>query len=361
MADAAQRPPSRRAHREAGYALLTVLVGISALLPLAAFALMQARGDAVLQTATRQALEAFRVAESGLEHALADLAADPRFERLAIGPDGHSGTGDDGEYPFAAPPPAFFPRAPFRYQVRVAPDGADRVDVIAWGFGHGAAVHAVAASIARTAEAWVPAALTATAPAVDLDLGADYRVLGEPGPSGTAALAVGAEDTSAALRARLPADAATRLIGRGGTPSIATARLPELGELLDAALRRVDGTIVGGTLQGDIGHGLFISPGSVQLTAVRGDGILVVGGTVEIGGDSAFAGLVVALGGVRVEAGSRALLNGAVLSGGALALRGAGEIRYDRAAIEQVGRQYSGLLPHRVRVAGWREWPEAAP
>src|SRR5262249_14133135 len=108
-----------RLRTDDGYALLIVLLAMAALAPLGAFAGMQARVDALVQDATRRADEAFYVAEAGLAHAIADLEAAPRFERLRAGPDGRQGTADDDQFPFAAAPPAFFPRQPYRYDVRV--------------------------------------------------------------------------------------------------------------------------------------------------------------------------------------------------------------------------------------------------
>lgn len=356
---APQRVAARR--HEAGYALLAVLITIAALTPLGAFAVMQARIDALVQEETRRAIEAFHVAESGLEHALADLAADPRFERLGSGPDGRPGTGDDAEYPFRQAPPPYFPQAPFRYQVHVTPVGADRADLIAWGFGSATSVHALGATAVRDPRPFVPAALASTATVVDLLLGREFRVVGDGAPGGVAALAVPRDDTAAAVRAGLPPAAAAQLIGRGGTPSVAVAAVPDLVALLDTASGRLDARVIGGALQGDLGHGLFVSPGTLRLTDVQGDGVLVVGGSLELGGASSFSGLVVALGDLRIDDAGQTTVSGAVLCGGALLLRGSGEVRFDRATVERVGNEFGGLLPHGVRIVGWREWPEAVP
>jgi hypothetical protein len=106
---------------------------------------------------------------------------------------------------------------------------------------------------------------------------------------------------------------------------------------------------------------LFVSPGSVRLDNLQGDGILVAGGDVELAGETTFSGVIVAAGALRSDPSSRAAVNGAALGGGALQFSGAGAIRYDRAVLDRVGTEYAGLLPHGVRVAGWREWPEAGP
>jgi len=78
----------------AGNALITVMLATAVLMPLGAFAAMQARLDLLIHHHSRAALEAFYIAESGLEHALADLASDPRFDRLPVGPDGQAATAE---------------------------------------------------------------------------------------------------------------------------------------------------------------------------------------------------------------------------------------------------------------------------
>jgi hypothetical protein len=108
-----QSPRSFRAARRLaahdGHALLTTMMAAASSVPLAAFTAMQARLDWMVQNHTRIALQTFTVADSGLEHALADIEADPRFDRLLDGPDRQAGTGDDGEYPFLQPPPRVLP------------------------------------------------------------------------------------------------------------------------------------------------------------------------------------------------------------------------------------------------------------
>ena len=81
LGDEQRRRQGRSLHAQSGHALLTTMIAAACLLPLGAFAAMQARLDFLVQHYTRTALETFVVAESGLEHALADLALDPRFDR----------------------------------------------------------------------------------------------------------------------------------------------------------------------------------------------------------------------------------------------------------------------------------------
>ena len=351
---------------QSGYALLTTMITAACLLPLGAFAAMQARLDFLVQHNTRTALETFAVAESGLEHALADLAADPRFDRLLAGPDRQAGTGDDGEYPFAQPPPAFFPCAPFRYEVRVTARGADGVEIAARGFGPLDATRVVSAAVVRSAVPYVPAALTLAARAVTLALGVDFRISGaEPRPDdpGLPAVVVDGADAAAALAARLPPVAAAQLVGSGGSPSIAGTSLPSAEALADTAGRRFEAQALDSEAHGALGDGLFVSPGGLRLVDATGSGVLVVNGGLELSGASTFAGLVVALGDVRFDDGGAAAIDGAMVvgnSGAVVSLGGSGHIAYDPLAVARVDSAFPGLLPHRARVTGWREQPDAA-
>lgn len=357
---------SQRLATQSGHALLTTMLAAACLLPLGAFAAMQARLDCLVQHHTRTALETFTVAESGLAHALADVAADPRFERLLAGPDRQVGTGDDGEYPFAVAPPASFPHAPFRYDVRVAQPGADLLHITARGLGPFGATRAVMATVVRSAEPFVPAALALGARDITLTLGGDFGIAGlMPSASDAGLPAVGIEDSAsaAALAAQLPADAAARLVGRGGTPSIAGTAMPSVEALADLAAGRADAQLLTGDVQGALGDGLFVSPGSLRLTDVSGSGVLVAKGALDLSGSTSFSGLVLALGDVRADLGSDVAIDGAMMvgrMGTLLSLRGAGHIAYDARVLQRVDAAFPGFLPRRLRVTGWRESFDAA-
>jgi hypothetical protein len=347
-----------------GHALLTTMMAAACLVPLAAFTAMQARLDWMVQNHTRIALQTFTVADSGLEHALADLEADPRFDRLLDGPDRRAGTGDDGEYPFLQPPPEFFPHAPFRYEVRVARSGADALVITARGFGPLNAIRTVLATVARAATPFLAGALSLAARGAALALGSDFSIAGAAataGDPGLPAVALDGVDAAAALAARLEPDAAARLVGRGGSPSIAAVALPSAEALADAAAHRVEAQALSGEAYGALGDGLFFSPGSLRLTDVSGSGVLVAAGPLEISGVSNFSGIVIALGDLRTDLGSSVTIDGAVLVGrlgSASSLRSSGHIAYDPLVIARVDAALPGLLPRRARVTGWREQPD---
>lgn len=353
-----------RLREQAGHALLITMLAAACLLPLAAFATMQARLDFIVQHYTRSALETFVVAESGLEHALADLAADTRFERLLAGPDRQAGTGDDGEYPFLEPPPAFFPHEPFRYEVRVATLGVDDLEIRARGFGPYGATRMVVATVRRSALPYLPGAVSLARADAALVLGADFGVNGiaaHAADPGLPALALDGADAAEALVARLAPEVGARLVGRGGSPSIAGAALPSAEALADAAGRRADAQAVRPDVSGALGEGLFVSPASMRMVDASGSGVLVVNGQLDLSGASTFTGLIVALGDVRLDPTGSAAIDGAVMigrGGAMLSLRGGGHIAYDPRVIAAVDALFPGLLPRAARVTGWRERPD---
>ena len=350
---------------ESGNALLVTMMAAACLAPLGAFAAMQARLDFLVQHHTRAALETFVVAESGLEHALADLAFDPRFDRLLLGPDGRAGTADDGTYPFGHPPPAWFPAAPFRYAVRVTAKGPDALELTASAVGPWNAARTVAATVVRDASAYLPGALVLSASNPAIALATGFQVSGAAAAGtdpGLPAIAVNGSGAAAALAAQLPPPAAAQLTGRGGPPSIADASVPSPEDIAATAARQAAARALPSEVQGNIGDGLFISPAALRLVDASGSGILVVQGTLQLSGTIAFSGIIVALGGLQADADSHSAIDGAVLVGSRgtlIALRGDGHLAYDAQIVRNVNRAFPGLLPSRARVTGWHEYADA--
>ncbi len=357
---------AERRRAERGQALLIVLIAMTVLVPLGGFAAMQARLDFLVQHHARAASETFAVAESGLEHALADLDADGRFELLRAGPDRRAGTGDDGEFPFAVAPPAFFPAAPFRYEVRVTESGPDVVEIVARGFGPLGATRAVAAAVLRDAVPYLPAALASEAADPRLVLGDGWRIEGAAatdGQPGVPALALRDDAVAERVTARLDADERGRLQGPGGPPSLGAAAVPDVAALLAAAARRPDARRLGSDVSGALGSGLFVADAGLRARDLSGSGILLVDGPLELAGSVAFEGLIAVAGDLRVADGAAFGLDGALLqgpAGGLLELRGSGRMRFDRDVLMRLAAAFPGLLPQRARVTGWRELSEAA-
>lgn len=135
---------------DSGHALFALLLVVSVLTPLAAFAFLQAHLELETQRHNRTAAELFWAAESGIEQALADLELDPSFDRLTAGPDGLAGTADDGEFPFQYPPPAAFPHLSAWYEVRVEDPGGGTVELVSTAIDNGQVTRTVIATVSRS-------------------------------------------------------------------------------------------------------------------------------------------------------------------------------------------------------------------
>lgn len=342
-----------------GNALISVLVMLTALTPLGAFAVMQARLDVLVQHHVGRALSAFAVAEAGVEHVRAELRLDPDFDRLLNGPDGQPATSDDGEFPFRKT--RALPVEPgYRYDIRIDRLSATMLDLISTATGPEQSTHVLALSVVRDS-AVLPAAVTASAPRTVLDLGADFRVTGEDHAGRDAAqpgVAVSDGNTEAALRADMPTDAAQRITGAGRAPSIAAVAVLPIEDLAArfAAQRTRN---VGPQLDDPIGSGIAVSIGSLDVNGTTsGDGVLVVDGNLRVSGELTFSGLVIVLGDVVFETNSVVGIQGGLLQGrgqGVLALLGAGAIEYDSQVIGKIDNDFPGLLPHRARIVAWQD------
>lgn len=345
---------------QAGSALITTMIVAAVLLVIGAFAVLQARLDLLVQRHTRAAVETFYVAEAGLEHALADLATDPRFERLLAGEDGIAGTGDDGSYPFRDGPPDFFPRAPFRYDVRVEAIDEGTVEIVSRGLGAGPATRSVTAPVLRSAGAYLPAAASSFGLDLEMLLGDEFSLQGSgpetPGDD-VPALAV-ADEVRDDLLTNLPETSKQRIVGPHGAPSIAGRRFVDLAELAARIEQLPEALLLPGSAGGDLGSGILISGGSLLVDSASGSGLLLVEGDLVAGERFDFSGLVVVMGDVTFERASTVHIEGSLLqgpSGARMSLLGAGYIKYDSEAIGALDAQVPGLLPRGVRVAGWRE------
>ncbi len=363
-----------------GSALIAALTIAMILLPLGVFVVLQCRNDFLMQRKSRSEVEAFYVAEAGLEHAVAEIPAGQSFDPILAGPDRVAGTEDDGVFPFAEGPPAEFPYAPFRYDVHATSADNAMVRILSQGTGTNGATKVVIGLVARSPLAFTPAVLYAESDVTQLSLGSagfllsgfDHQLtdsVAQPTGSEAPVPALGTPraDAAAALRQRLSAAAALSLVGAGGTPSVATVAPLDLQAYAAAMAKRPEhvtftsitgnGTVVLGTRQAPQ---LSIVTGDCDVAGrLSGDGILVVEGTLHATGNLAFIGLLLALGGVVFESGSDATITGALWRGGGvdnrLELQGTGGIAYSSSALAAVDAAIPGLLPHAAVVVGWQE------
>jgi hypothetical protein len=358
-----------------GSALIAVLGLMTLLLPLGTFVALQARMDLLMQRNLRAEIEAFYVAEAGIEHAVAEIMPGTSFDAVLAGPDRVEGTADDGVFPFSEGPPAPFPAAPLRYDVHVARRQDGWLDVTSSGSGRNGAMKAIAAIVKRAPLPFTPAALyvdNSTAVALG---SADLIVSGlDHGIGDVATVATGTAAAIAALATspdaepelrQLLAGNAERLVGAGESPSIATTLPPDVQALLTACTQlsacvSVPPTVADIVALGSVGAPQIALANDLDVGGqLSGAGVLVVRGTLHVSGTLAFTGLVVALGGIICESSSDVQVMGALWRTASpdprLYLNGHGVIAYSSAALAAADSAFPGLLPHAAVVAGWQE------
>lgn len=348
-----------RLTEESGHALLMTFAVLVLLMPVGAFVLRQVEIDLLLHRNARGEMELFYAAEAGLELARADLDSAPMFERLARS--GQRSGGADVPFPFAHEPPPFFPRAPYRYEVRIRRRGSDRVDLISRSFGSGSSMQEVALSVLRSPSAYVPGAVALSSPGPAISLGTQFRISGmDRGHQEDAipALAVPGEEAARQVAAGLHPSDHGRLIGRGRAPSVAAGQIPDLSTWR-AALEGAPGArFLEPELSGSLGEGVFVRRGSLDVTNAAASGALLVEGQMRVNGRFVFSGLLVVLGDLLLAPDGHLEVYGAAAQGNPgrmLDLRGSGGITYDSRPIARLDSQVPNLLPHGIRIGGWRQ------
>jgi hypothetical protein len=345
--------------RQSGNALLVVLMFTAALLSLGAYAALQARMDLLIQKQITGAVQGFYVAESGLEHALAEVRINPWFDRLLSGPDGVSGTADDSRFPFRNAPADYFPRPPTRYEVTVEARGSDAAEITSRARTAAEAQQVVAATLTRSDDPFLPGALYSEADALSVTLGPNFSLDGggSDDPGARAGFALGDQSTVDGVLPDLDS-ASPRVTGLGDEPSLIAAPFPSISELASTLLENPRARRVDGTLSGAFGYGLVVSNAPLVVTDADGAGVLVVQGDLRVEGEFSFSGLVIVLGNVVVPLGSRMEVHGGLLQAGdyrRIDLLGAGAIHYDQEIVLRVDSDFGARLPRKAVVTGWRE------
>jgi len=121
--------------RERGVALLSVLGLISLTLPLGAQLQLENQLEGWIAANARHHAQVLYTAEAGVAAALAVLRmiADPTA--VEFGPDGVSGTEDDGLFPFPAGHTSEFPEPGFSYAVRIRRTGPAQFELASQASG----------------------------------------------------------------------------------------------------------------------------------------------------------------------------------------------------------------------------------
>ncbi len=339
----------RRRPRGAALPAAIALVAVAGAVSAAVATL--ARTEILLARSRDAAIHALAAADGCLAAVIAELPAGWEFDGLVAGADGIEGTADDGVH--GAPPDcvARFSRAPGP----AAPVRA-LLDVQVTAAGGQRRVQAV---VARDPGPGVPALLWLgdTPPPAEVEGTLDLDGIDRGRPGEPARSTIAAPANSALLDAWLPTGAGHVTIAPG-TPAALTAPAPPLAEL--AVRARDAGAAPGGTLvpAGPPPLALTLISGDlVAASSLRGRGLLVVDGRLDISGSFEFNGVVVATRGIRVAAGARLGVAGTIWLGAGAPFVVEGEARVS-ASLDAVEAADALLrLPRRALLAGLRDPP----
>lgn len=317
---------------------MLLVLGLAVLVaPLIAFAIHAAHSSASLHRQARATTEAFYAATSGLELALADLQRQPIFERVAAGPDCRPGTGDEEQFPFAAPP--LYALGPCTVDVDLRePDTlfVTATAALAARTAAAGATQRVAAAV-RRGEWYLPAALYSGS-------GAEPEI----GPAFT---------VSGADRAGVVPAIPDRLLDNPSPFGPGTPPPFPLDLWSELVLNHPGAVELSPSATTPPSPGVFVSDGIFRADFTA-SGILVVTGDLHVSGRFALDGILLVLGDVEIAAGSEVEIRGALLQGDDarhLRLLGQGRIQPDSRVLASVDQALPGALLHRAEIAGWRQ------
>lgn len=328
-----------------GAAIITTLLASALLALIASMATEQATVSFLIEQRVRESAEALIAAESGLSAALADFAAEPRFDRFDLA----AGTA----FPFTNPV-SIAPLPPsFHVDTKVRPRSGNRVDFVATARGRRHARRTLAATIERGADPYVPAALFLDAPAPSVTMSGRLAIsgssrAGNPIP----ALATRSRGQAEDLLHHLAAAGASL----AGTPLAQAASWSELAEVVQRVRRDAD--LLPEVVSGQIAPTLVASAASVEITTAQGAGLWLIDGNLTVRADFTFEGLLLVLGDIHFQEESQVKILGALVQaspGRTLNTRGDTTISYRSAALRAVDSSHPGILERRARLIGWRD------
>jgi len=329
--------------------MLAALVVVAVTAAVSAALATLAHSEIVLARNRDAAAQAQSAADGCLAAVVAGLPAGWDFDQALAGPDGMPGTTDDGFVPTPAGCSATLVPAP-------GPSLPPRVlaDVTAVA---GTGRRLVRGVVGRTSSPDPPALLWLAEAGSLGPIGGTLALDGtDPGrPSAPSVAPVAAPGDPAVVDGWLAAQG-TRVSTSSGTALHAPP--PPVTQLSDRLIAA--GAATAGTLlpSGVPPLARTWSPGDLVVGGTaRGQGVLLIGGLLDITGTFEFNGVVVASGGIRVAAGAQLEVRGAVWlgPGATLVVDGDAAVRADGSAMEAA----DGLLPlpRRSRLAGLRDPP----
>ncbi len=336
---------SDRKSRQRGAALITTLLASTFLLLIASLASEQAVVSFLIEHRARESLEAMIAAETGLSAALADFAAEPKFDRfeLAAG----------APFPFAASTPTGPLPDSFVVTNEIRPRSPRFVDFVARASGRNHASRTLAATIERSDEPYIPAAIYLAGASPSIALSGRMRisgssVAGNPVP----AIAGAAPAPIESIHQQFVSAGATLT----GEPVAALAAWSDLAEVIERV--RADAGDLPDAVVGIVPAAILSSRGSIDVTTAEGSGIWLIDGDLSVQADLSFEGLLLVLGDINIDEGAVFRITGALVQappGSSVRNRGDTTIAYGAAALRQVDAMTPGLLGRRARLIGWRD------
>ena len=342
---------SRPARGRRGSALLAALIVVAVAAAVSAAVATIAREELLLARGRETAARALAAADGCVAAVVSDLPAGWEFDALIAGPDGVSGTPDDGERAApsgctarlrAAPGPLLPPRA--LLDVEAVAGGGRR---------------AVEAMVSRTGAPgiptliWLADAASLRNPAGMLAL--DGTDAARPGAQPLSPLAAPADPGS--LDGWLAAQGARVTVSPAGVASL-RAPPPPVPELV--VRMRDAGAASAGTLvpAGTPPLALTLVTGDLTIPSTAlGRGLLLVDGLLDIRGTFEFNGVVVASAGIRVAAGARLDVAGSIWLGSGASLVVDGDARVAARGDALDAAESLLRLPRRAFLAGQRDPP----
>jgi len=328
-----------------GAALITALLTAALLMAIGVTAAEQARMSFLIAHRSRDSVEALVAAETGLSAVLADVALEPRFDRFDV---------DAGApFPFLrartiAPLPASF-----SVHHRIQPRSTNRVDVVVQARGRNRAGRTLAATIARDADPYVPAALF-TAGSGPSITGSDLLEISGSTTSVNPIPAIGA-------RTQADADAVHRDLTAAGTgligvPIAAAAAWTDLPAVIARA--RAAAGVLPDAVDGPQSGGVLSSGGSIEVGCASGSGLWLVDGNLTVRSQFSFEGLLLVLGDIVFDDSSDVRILGALVQappGRTVQIRGDAVVSYRSAPLRDLDASHPEILGRRARVVGWRD------
>jgi hypothetical protein len=350
-----------RGRADPGVAMVTTTVLVAMISALVTAGLLTSRSDLVLFRNLRDGTSTYYRTHGAMTTTVANIAAGYTFDSVLAGPDGVAGTADDGEM-----------GAMTDCDIHAMDDAADpdphrlvdanqRIRLVGTCLGPRHARRSIELIVRRDPAPLVPAALLLGRPRLDatasvtLDGGDHLPGDAAGAPSGNADPVPAAASADLDEPTLLPYAVRT---GRGGrvaaVPTVQIDRPEFAGRLLSLGLPPVAG-LSEATLAGLITH----TGGSARVSsAVRGRGLLIIDGDLEVTAPLTFSGVLVVQGTLDIRPGGALAVRGSLWVwgeglGAAVEAAGPLTVAYSRDAVAQADRAFR--LPRRALGVAQRE------